>query len=38
MYNKNKKNTLTNNSSTKEEINIALVGPAGCGKSGNLIN
>lgn len=29
MYNKIKKNN-----STKEEINIALVGPAGCGKSG----
>lgn len=34
MYNKIKKNNSASVNSSKEEINIALVGPVGCGKSG----
>ena len=37
MYNKNKKNNPAN-TNAKDEINIALVGPAGCGKSGIQFN
>jgi predicted GTPase len=37
MYNKNKKNNSALNNFSKEEVNIALVGPVGCGKSGKLV-
>jgi hypothetical protein len=37
MYNKNKKNNSATSNNSREEINVALVGPVGCGKSGKFL-